>query len=92
MLKILHIIPRIRKGGAERLVLDIVTELQKRQDVQVKLVTFGDENAYQADYPIIHPMVIPSWVNASMFKPCIYHIRELQSFVESYAPDVIHTH
>ena len=92
MLKILHIIPRIRKGGAERLVLDIVTELQKRQDVQVKLVTFGDENAYQADYPIIHPMVIPSWVNASIFKPWIYHIRELQSFVESYAPDVIHTH
>lgn len=92
MIKILHIIPSLQKGGAERLVLDIVTELQKRQDVQVKLVTFSDKNAYQTDYPTIHPIVIPSWIKSSIFKPWTYHIQELQSFVESFAPDVIHTH
>ena len=92
MVKILHIIPSLQKGGAERLVLDIVTELQKRQDVQVELVTFSDENAYQTDYPTIQPTVIPSWVKTSIFKPWTYHIQELQSFVDSYAPDVIHTH
>ena len=92
MLKILHIIPCLRKGGAERLVLDIVLELQHRSDVLVELVTFTSENAYQTDYPTIHPTVISSWVQASIFKPWTYHIQELQSFVDSFTPDVIHTH
>ncbi len=43
-LKILHIIPSLRKGGAESLVLDICNELTAREGVEVKLITFCEEN------------------------------------------------
>jgi hypothetical protein len=33
-LKILHIIPELNKGGAERLVVDIGNELKKRLDLR----------------------------------------------------------
>ena len=46
MPRILHIIPRLHKGGAERLCLDICNQLQKRDGVRVRLITFSDENNY----------------------------------------------
>ena len=46
-MKILHIIPSLRKGGAERLVLDICNEVINQQNIEVKLVTFSEENEYQ---------------------------------------------
>ena len=39
-MKILHIIPSLRKGGAERIVLDICNELNKEQNIEVHVVTF----------------------------------------------------
>ncbi|MBO4602725.1 MAG: hypothetical protein J5651_06165 [Salinivirgaceae bacterium] len=46
MMRILYIIPRLRKGGVERLCLDICNQLQKRESMQVRLITFSDDNAY----------------------------------------------
>ncbi len=45
-MNILHIIPNLRKGGAERLVLDICNALQRHEDVTVKLITFSELNKY----------------------------------------------
>ena len=41
--KILHIIPNLRKGGAERLVIDIVRNLSKHSDIDVNLGIFREE-------------------------------------------------
>lgn len=92
MLRILHIIPRLRKGGAERLCLDICNQLQKREGVQVQLITFSDENQYPFLTKDIDWQVVPASVQLSVFHKNTLNIDALQKEIEDFAPDVIHTH
>lgn len=91
-MKILQIIPNLRKGGAERLVLDICNELSKREDIVVKLVTFSSENEYQNISKNIDLTVISASVKLSFLRRNLYNINELQNFIEEFEPDIIHTH
>lgn len=90
--KILHILPRIRKGGAERLCLDICNQLQKSEGVQVRLITFSAENEYPLLTKNLDWHVIPASVQLSVFHKNRYHVDALQKAIEDFAPDVIHTH
>lgn len=92
MLRILHIIPRLNKGGAERLCLDICNSLQKHEDVKVKLITFSEENSYPFLTENIEWQVVPASVNLSVFHKNVLKIDALQKAIEDYAPDIIHTH
>lgn len=92
MSRILHILPRIRKGGAERLCLDICNQLQKCEGVQVRLLTFSAENEYPLLTKNIDWHVIPASVTLSVFHKNMYHVDALQHAIEDFAPDVIHTH
>jgi len=91
-MKILHIIPNLKKGGAERLVTDIVRELVKREGIEVRLVLFREEIAYDIDdiRHLVH--IIPSSVQLSLWRKNKYHITELQQFLDAFRPDIIHSH
>ena len=91
-LKILHIIPNLRKGGAERIVLDICNELNKHQSIEVHIVTFCKENEYQFLTNGISWEVIPSKVVPSITKKAIIDTALLQEKVDFFQPDIIHTH
>ncbi len=91
-LKILQIIPNLKKGGAERLVLDICRELSERAGVEVKLVCLSQENEYpfltnNVDYTVIPSKYIPSITG----KP-IVDIQNLQEFIDNFQPHIIHSH
>lgn len=91
-MKILQIIPNLRKGGAERLVTDIVRELATRENIEVRLVLFREEIAYDIDdiRHLVH--IIPSSVQLSLWRKNKYHIAELQQFLDDFQPDIIHSH
>lgn len=91
-MRILHIIPRLCKGGAERLCLDICNQLQKRDDVQIRLVTFSEENHYPFLTEHLDWQVIPASVQLSIFHKNVLNIDALQKAIEDFAPDVIHSH
>jgi glycosyltransferase involved in cell wall biosynthesis len=91
-MKILHIIPNLRKGGAERIVLDICNELNKYQSIEVHIVTFCKENEYQFLTNGISWEVIPSKVVPSITKKAIIDTALLQEKVDFFQPDIIHTH
>ena len=91
-LKILHIIPSLRKGGAERIVLDICNELNKAQNIEVHIVTLYKENEYQFLTNAISWEVIPSKVIPSITKKAIIDTALLQEKVDFFQPDIIHTH
>jgi glycosyltransferase involved in cell wall biosynthesis len=92
MLKILHIIPSLRKGGAERLVLDICNELQNREDVKVKLVILHPENEYEflsknIDIQLCHSKVVPSITGKTLDD-----ISDFERIVFDFGPKIIHSH
>ncbi len=90
-MKILHIIPNLRKGGAERIVINICAEL-KRQGVEVCLVTFSAKNEYAELTKEIQYKVIPSKYVPSITGKPVTQTQELQKFIEEFEPTIIHTH
>jgi glycosyltransferase involved in cell wall biosynthesis len=91
-LKILHIIPNLRKGGAERLVIDIVREFSTKKNIDIQLVLFQNKIEYDVKdiSQFIH--IIPSSIKLSLTKKNEYSIQELQTFIDEFKPDIIHTH
>lgn len=91
-MKILHIIPNLKKGGAERMVTDIVRELAKRQGIEVRLVIFRNEIAYDIE-DILHLIhCIPASIQLSLWRKNRVQITALQNFLEDFQPDIIHSH
>lgn len=91
-LKILHVIPNLCKGGAERLVIDICSELGNRPNIDVQLITFSDLNLYPRDTPKVNNTVINVGVQLSILKKDKIDVSALQLAIDSFAPDIIHTH
>lgn len=91
-MKILHIIPNLKKGGAERIVIDIVRILNQNTSNQVKLILFEDKIEY--DIKDIKKLIeiVPSKVQLSITKKHHLSITELQKTIELFQPDSIHSH
>lgn len=91
-MRILHIIPSLNKGGAERLVLNICNELTNHPKVEVMLITFRAENAYQFLTETINWKIIPSSVSTSLSGKMNVNVSLLQKTIEEFKPDIIHSH
>lgn len=91
-MNILHIIPSLRKGGAERLVIDICAELNKRDGVTTKLVTLTSENLYQDLTTELDWQVITSYVTPSISSKAKIDIADFEKVVQTFKPDIIHSH
>ena len=90
-MRILHILPYLRKGGAQRLALDICMELQKRGNV-VRIISFVDENDFRFLTKNLDVQIVPASVQLSVFYKNVLNVDALQKAIEDFAPDVIHTH
>lgn len=91
-MKILHIIPGLAAGGAERLTLDICIELTSRNEVVISLVTFSDkeENIFQSQE--IDHRIIKSRVTPSLTGKTVTDIHQLTDYIKEFKPDIIHSH
>jgi len=88
-MKIIHIIPSLQTGGAERLCLDICKELSNRSDLIVKLYILRNINHFER-----HKFIksIPSSIKLSITKKNQFNISLLQKEIENFKPDIIHSH
>lgn len=92
MLKVLHIIPSLLKGGAERIVLDMCNELQKNKELLVKIVCFSEQNEYKflcddLDIQVCKSIIIPSITGKHLVQ-----IDNLLTLIKNFKPDIIHSH
>ena len=87
-LKIIHIIPNLQKGGAERLVQDICNYIFQNQLAHIKLITFHKDIKVKSTFHVN----IPSQFELSITNKSKIHVVELQRFIENFKPDIIHSH
>lgn len=91
-MRILHIIPNLKKGGAERLVLDICIEISKREGYDIYLVSLAESNDYKELSDKINYRAIPSKAIPSISSKPQIEIDELLIFINQFKPDIIHSH
>ena len=91
-LRIIHIIPSLIKGGAERLTLDICTSLSQRTDCEVKLIILHPENNFQNQGGSLSIEYCKSFVIPSVSGKNQVDVRALQDAIDHFQPDVIHSH
>ena len=90
-MKILHIIPSLKKGGAERLAYDICYYLNQIPEIEVKLITFKENplNKLCKDSFYKH---VPSFYKPSITSKTIKEIYKLEQFIENFNPEIVHSH
>ena len=91
-MKILHIIPTLTKGGAERLALDIIKEISTKDTIEARLVIFRNDVEHNISEIKELISVIPSSVQLSLMKKWKVNVSDLQNFLGNFQPDIIHTH
>ncbi|GIV33591.1 MAG: hypothetical protein KatS3mg031_1126 [Chitinophagales bacterium] len=91
-MRILHVIPNLKKGGAERLTLDICNALSKKPGVDVAVITFQDANAYPFLSRNVTVKVIPARFIPSLSGRPTKQLDAYKHFLETFKPDIIHSH
>lgn len=92
-MRILHVIPNLLKGGAQRLAIDICNELTKIDKVDCKLLVLSesknDFNYCSSNIQIIYCKVK---FKLSFFRRNIIEIDEYEKIVNEFNPEIIHSH
>ncbi len=90
-LRVLHIIPSLAMGGAERLTLDICSELANRDNISVCLVLLHEHQLFvlPTNFVTYHT---DAKVKLSILKKNKKEIAHFQQIVNDFKPNVIHSH
>lgn len=91
-MRVLHVIPSLSKGGAERYCADVCAELTKRDGIEVMLLSMSTPNTYslttnQINYRLCNSRVLPSISGKGEF-----NTSEYDQIVKEFKPDIIHSH
>lgn len=92
MLKILHIIPNLVKGGAQRIAIDICIELSKRPNCDVILLYFDGPNEFEFLTNEIRVQKIKISFNLSISSKHKINITEFEQLLDQFNPNIIHSH
>lgn len=91
-MKILFIINRLGRGGAQRLLLDICHVLSGYNNIEYKIIGFESLNEFP-DYKESEKYIISkSKVKLSIFRNNEIDVVDLQNIIEQFKPDIIHSH
>jgi glycosyltransferase involved in cell wall biosynthesis len=91
MMKIVHIIPSLNKGGAERFVVDLCNELTQIDNVQVTILSLGDNSPEKSFVSEISEKVqYISFGKKSSFN--LVTLWRLTAWLQKQKPDIVNTH
>ena len=79
-------------GGAQRLVIDICNELDKRNDLEVKLLMLSNRIDFDEKTIAFDFSVIQSHLNLSLKTSNYADLKEFETNVKEFKPDIIHSH
>lgn len=91
-MRIVHVIPSLNKGGAERYCADVCAELSGRQEIEVMLLSMSPSNKYSFITDKINYKVCNSRVLPSISGKGEYNTAEYDQIIREFKPNVIHSH
>lgn len=91
-LKILQAVYCLGRGGAEKLAVDITYELNKREDVDVMLLSFHKTVDYEYDTTGLNYKYYPSDTKLSVFGKNKLFADNYRKILSDFKPDIIHSH
>jgi len=92
-MKILHVIPNLLKGGAQRLVIDICNELSKKESLECKILVLSkSNNEFQYCSSKLDITFYEVKFQLSMLKKNQIEISSYENFIDEFKPDIIHSH
>lgn len=80
------------KGGAQRIAIDICTELSKRPDCEVILLYFNGTNEFEFLTKKLNVQKINISFTLSIISKNEIDLKEYEKVIDEYKPDIIHSH
>jgi glycosyltransferase involved in cell wall biosynthesis len=91
--KILHVIPNLLKGGAQRLVIDICNELTIKEGLECKILVLSNYvNEFQYCSSTLDITYCSVSFKLSIFKQNQININSYENFIDEFKPDIVHSH
>ena len=90
-MKILHVIPTLSSGGAERFVTDLTNELAKNDDCQITLLTLKKESEENNFYKQELSEKI-TYINLGIEKVVFKDLFKIYRTIKKEKPDIVHYH
>ena len=78
--------------GLKKICVDICTELNRRKDLEVLLVSMSAENAFKNYTQKIPFKIINSKVLPSITRKSIIDTKEYEKILDDFKPDIVHSH
>lgn len=88
-MKVLHIIPTLASGGAEKMLVDIVEEM-KKYDIGIEILVLSKIDDFYSDK--IKKLGIPLHFGKYEKIYHFFHISTIRNFIKKGGFDIIHTH
>lgn len=90
-LRILHVITNLKMGGAERLTLDICSQLASTPNTLVTLVLLENEIEYELPTHF-KTIILKNKCSLSLKKPHSFDNSEFEAILLDFKPHIIHSH
>lgn len=91
-LKVLQALYCLSRGGAERLAIDITKELNKREGIEARLISFYEGKGAEYDTAGIPYQFCPSSVKLPLMGKNKLYAEEFRKTLDDFKPDIIHSH
>ena len=92
-MKVLHVIPNLIKGGAQRLVIDICNEFINHKDFEVKIIVLSNhKNAFEYNSKDLDIEFCNVKLDFSIFKKDTIRIKCYEDIIDQFNPSVVHSH
>lgn len=91
-MRVLHILKSLEKGGAERYVIDLCRELNKRKDIEYKLLILQKGNDYDFLTDEIPYIQMDGPYIPSLFRKIFFDFSKYKKIIDDFKPNIIHTH
>lgn len=91
-IRVLHVIPAMQVGGAERAIVNLLRIFDAGSDVESLLCVLGNEGWLYDYRPKNQPLYLhfrSSWRAIGPARRCVRHLR---SVMDDFKPDILHSH